>query len=136
MKCLIVEDDFTARRLLQQYLRAYGDCTIAINGREAVACIEQALALGQPFDLVCLDIMMPEMSGMGVLNAIRRMERQFGIHSQNAVKVIITTALSDYGQVAEAFKMGCQAYIVKPVSKKKLLRQIEKLGLIQFQTSK
>lgn len=136
MKCLILEDDFTARKLLQQYLRAYGDCTIALNGREAVACVEEALALGQPFDLVCLDIMMPEMSGMGALKAIRREERQFGIDSQNGVKVIITTALSDYWQVQEAFKIGCQAYIVKPISKEKLLRQIEKLGLIQLQPSK
>ena len=36
MKFLIVEDDFTARKLLQIYLSDYGDCFVAVNGREAV----------------------------------------------------------------------------------------------------
>jgi two-component system chemotaxis response regulator CheY len=71
MECLIVEDDFAARKLLQTYLSDYGDCFIAVNGHEAVKVFQEALKQRQPFDLICLDIMMPEMNGHDALQEIR-----------------------------------------------------------------
>jgi len=135
MECLIVEDDFTARKLLQQYLQDQGNCDIAVNGREAVDCFKNALENGRPYDLICLDIMMPEMNGMGVLKAVRRIEKEHGIKSLDGVKVIITTALSDSVNIKDAFKIGCEAYLVKPVTKESLLKEMEKLGLAPVQVS-
>ncbi len=130
MKCLIVEDNFAARKLLQKYLSGYGDCDVAVNGVEAVDAFKEALDEGQPYDLICLDIMMPQMDGHQALEAIRQVETQYGIGGLDGVKVIMTTALGDSRNVMSAFNEGCEAYIVKPVEKQKLLKEIEGLGLI------
>lgn len=130
MKILIVEDDFTSRLLLQKILSAYGECHIAVNGREAVDAFRTALAENKPYDLICLDIMMPEMDGMAVLKNIRGMEEEAGVQSSNGVKIIMTTALGDPKNVVVAFKALCDAYLVKPVNKSKLLDYLRSFGLI------
>ncbi|NCC53452.1 MAG: response regulator, partial [Spartobacteria bacterium] len=71
MKTLIVDDDFTNRILLQAIMEEYGVAHIAVNGREAVDAVCMAMDDGVPYDLVCLDIMMPEMDGQEALKAIR-----------------------------------------------------------------
>jgi len=135
MKCLIVEDDSTACKLLQTYLADYGDCFVAVDGNKAVKAFRKALKQGQPYDLICLDIMMPEMDGHDALKAIRRIEEEQGIYGLDGVKVVMITALGDSKNVMGAFRTGCEAYIVKPVKKEKLLEEIEKLGLIKSQVN-
>ena len=63
MKTLIVEDDFTSRLLLQELLKKYGRSHIAVNGLEAVEAVRLALDENEPYDLICLDILMPQMDG-------------------------------------------------------------------------
>lgn len=130
MKCLIVEDDFAARKLLQVYLSDCADCFIAVNGHEAVEAIREALEEGESYDLICLDIMMPEMDGHKALEAIRQVEKEQGIGGLDGVKVIMTTALDDSKNIMGAFRTGCEAYIVKPIRKEKLLEEIKQLGLL------
>lgn len=131
MKCLVVEDDFAARRLLKRYLSDYGDCDVAVDGREAVESFRQAMDEKEPYDLICLDIMMPNMDGREALRAIRQIEHEHGIEGLDGVKVIMTTALGDSKNVIGSFREGCEAYIVKPVEKDKLLEEMENLGLIE-----
>lgn len=135
MRSLIVEDDLTTRKLLQIYLSDYGDCFAAINGHEAVEAFEYALDKGEPYGLICLDIMMPGMNGYEALKAIRKAESDRGIKRPDGVKVIMTTVLSDDNNVTRAFETGCEAYLVKPVDKEKLLAEMGKLGLIAQQVS-
>src|SRR5208282_338399 len=71
MRTLIVEDEFTSRLLLQSFLSQYGECHIAVNGREAVAAFRTACESGQAYDLICMDIMMPEMDGQTAVREIR-----------------------------------------------------------------
>lgn len=130
MKYLIVEDDFAARKLLQKYLCDYGDGDVAVNGVECVYAFKEALDEGQPYDLICLDIMMPEMDGCQALEAIRQIESEHGIGGLEGVKVIMTTALGDSKNVMKSFREGCEAYIVKPIERQKLFKEIEGLGLI------
>ncbi len=85
----------------------------------------------EPYDLICLDIMMPNMDGREALKAIRQIEHEHGINGLDGVKVIMTTALGDSKSVIGSFREGCEAYIVKPVEKTKLLEEMEKLGLIE-----
>ena len=132
MKCLIVEDDFVCRKVLQSCLIDHGDCFIAVNGREAVHAFQIALDEGAPYDLICLDIMMPEMDGHEALKAIRQIENDHGTEGLDGVKIIMTTALDDPKNAMGAFKAGCQSYIVKPIVKEKLLEEIEKLGLLSI----
>jgi len=129
MKTLIVEDDFTSRLLLQKLLAPYGETHIAVNGREAVEAFRLALESGAPYDLVCLDIMMPEMDGQESLRQMRAQEEARGILSVNGAKIIMTTALHDIKTVAAAYKELCDAYLVKPIEKAKLLEAMQQLGL-------
>ena len=129
MKCLIVEDNFVARTLLLKFLFKVGECHIAVNGQEAVEAFGDALEGGDPYDLVCLDIMMPEMDGHEALQAMRRMEEERGIRDRDGVKVIVTTALGDSKNARGALRQGCEAYIIKPVSKERLFGEMDKLGL-------
>ncbi|MBW8002894.1 MAG: response regulator [Planctomycetes bacterium] len=135
MKILIVEDDFTCRKVLQVILSSYGDCFVAVNGIEAIKAFQQATVEKEPYDLICLDIMMPEMDGEQTLEKIRQIETENGIEGLDQVKVVMTTALSDSTHIIRSFKKGCEAYVVKPIRKEKLLEEIEKLGLINLQTN-
>jgi len=124
MKTLIVEDDFTSRLLLQEILRRYGAAHVAVNGREAVEAVSAALAAGQAYDLVCLDIMMPEMDGYEALEKIRDIENTWGIQPSRGVKIFVTTALDRVKNVAQAFRELCDAYLVKPIDTATLLEEL------------
>lgn len=131
MKCLIVDDEFAARKLLQVYLSEYADCFVAVNGQEAVEAVREAFVKEEePYDLICLDIMMPEMDGREALEAIRQIEKEHGIGGLDCVKVIMMTALDDSKNIMDAFRTGCEAYIVKPIRKEQLLQEIRHLGLL------
>src|SRR5579864_7097961 len=100
MRTLIVEDDFTSRLLLQTFLARYGECHIAVNGREAVEMFRSALEKGQTYDLICMDIMMPEMDGREAVRQMRALEEGQGILSSSGAKIIMTTAVDRIDEVA------------------------------------
>ena len=130
MRTLIVEDDFTSRLLLQASLTPYGECHIAVNGREAVEAFQAARQQGQRYDLICMDIMMPEMDGQEAFKQIRRLEGDAGVLPGKAAKVVMTTALDDVENVMAAIKGGCDAYLIKPIDRAKLLAELKSLHLI------
>ena len=129
MRALIVEDDFTSRLLLQSFLSPYGECHIAVNGREAVAAFRAAQESGQAYDLICMDIMMPEMDGHSALREIRALEEARGTLSTKRVKIIMTTALDDEKNVVESLKESCDAYLLKPIHKKELFSYLRDFHL-------
>ena len=130
MKTLIVEDDFTSRLVLQTFLSRYGECHIAVNGLEAVEAHRVALESGQPYDLVCMDIMMPEMDGREAVQRIRSLEESHGIFSTTGAKIIMTTALNDLKAVSSCYNELCDAYLVKPIALADLLQQIRSYRLV------
>ncbi|SJZ95952.1 two-component system, chemotaxis family, response regulator CheY [Trichlorobacter thiogenes] len=132
MKCLIVEDDFISRRILRELLGAYFDCEIAVDGEEAVTAFRLAHDAKSPYDLICMDIMMPKMDGREALRLIRQLEKELEVPPNLEVKVVMTTALDDPKTVFDSFYQdGATAYLVKPISKQKLLRELRALGLLQ-----
>ena len=130
MRTLIVEDDFTSRLLLQSFLSQYGECHIAVNGKEAVAAFRAAQESGQTYHLICMDIMMPEMDGQTAVREIRAVEEAGGTLSTDGVKIIMTTALDDVKNVVESFQALCDAYLFKPIDKGTLLGHIRELHLL------
>jgi two-component system chemotaxis response regulator CheY len=130
MRALIVEDDFTCRLVLQSFLAHYGQCHVAVNGKEAVEAFRIAMGCGEPYDLICMDIMMPEMDGHEAVREIRALEEAGGTLSTHGVKIIMTTALDDVKNVVQSFKSLCDAYLFKPIDTGKLLGHIEEFHLI------
>jgi two-component system chemotaxis response regulator CheY len=127
MKTLIVDDDFSSRLLLQELLKNYGPSHIAVNGKEALEAVRLALDACEPYELICLDIMMPEMDGQHALLAIRSLEQARRIVGRS--KVIMTTTLTDEANVRQAIEGECDYFLAKPIRKEKLLEQLGKLGL-------
>ena len=132
MKTLIVEDEPTNRLLLQAILSGYGDCDIATDGEEAVEAFRSAFERGVPYDLVCMDIMMPKLDGHEALARIRNIEKEGNVPAEEAAKVIMTTALGDPKNVVKAlYGEGAGSYLVKPIGKQKLLEELRCMGLIE-----
>lgn len=132
MRFLIVEDDFINRKFLQTILSPYGECDIAVNGREAVEAVRAAFETEAPYDLVCLDIMMPEMDGQEALRQIRALERERGQEAVRELPVVMTTALDDPKSVVEAYyRGGATSYVPKPIDRQLFLQLIKNLGIIR-----
>ncbi len=130
IRVLIVEDEFFSRLVIQEILSEYGKCDIAVNGIEAVDAVKMRVKLGDPYDLICLDIMMPEMDGSETLVKIREIEKENGILGLDRAKIIMTTALDDMERVMAAFREQCDSYLVKPISVARLKNELYKLKII------
>ena len=130
MKILLAEDDFASRNFMDRYLSQYGESDETVDGEEAVDAFLMALEDGEPYDLVCLDVMMPVLDGYQVLKAIRDIEMERGTPREKRVKVIMTTALNEERNVKMAFDLGCEAYSGKPVDTEKFEKVLKKLRLI------
>jgi two-component system chemotaxis response regulator CheY len=128
MKTLIAEDDFVSSNLLHGILLPYGRCTIATNGVEALHAFVTALEEEKPYNLICLDIQMPEMDGQETLRQIRSVEERRGIPAKERARVIMITAAGDLQNVKEAWKSQCEAYLVKPIEKQRLLDRIAEMN--------
>jgi len=131
MKSLIVEDDFTSRLILQKLLEPYSECHIAVNSDEALQAFTTAMEGKSPYDLICLDIMMPGMDGQNLLVKLRQMEKDAQIPLGRGAKIVMTTALGDKDNVLEAFRGNCDAYLIKPFDRAKFLEIIRNLRFIK-----
>ena len=130
MKILLAEDDYATRKFMASFLSKYGECDVAVDGMEAVDAFLMALDDGEPYDLICLDIMMPAMDGYQVLMSIRNLEKEHQISQEDQAKVIMATALNDEKNVKMAFDLGCSVYSGKPINQEKFEQALTKLGLI------
>lgn len=129
MRALIAEDEFLGRKLLSTFLSPLFDVDIVVNGREALEACQMAIEESKQYDLVLMDIMMPEMDGLTALEKIRELELSKNTEKKSVV--IMTTALSDPKTVIRSFHDAeASAYIVKPVEKSKLYEELEKVGLL------
>lgn len=127
MNILIVDDDFISRTKMNTILEEMGTCTMAETGAEAVTTFKAALAGGKPFDLITLDINMPDMDGKEALASIRTIESDNHISDTDKVKVIMVTAHSDKGSLVSCFQSGCDDFVVKPFDVHLLKEKIDKL---------
>lgn len=129
MRALIVDDDFYCRNMLHEILRPYATCDIAVNGEEAVYAFKKTLETGGRYDLVFLDLMMPEMDGQQALREMRSIEKELSVAEGTEVKIIVTTMLDDRKETHDAFFLGgATSYLVKPIDEKKLIKEIGNLG--------
>lgn len=111
---LIVDDN---PKFLKDALPMYGyDVTVAIDGIEALKILTSE---NKTFDLVLLDVMMPNMDGWDTLKAIRKNPKT------EHLPVIMITAVSEEQKVVSGLKIGADDYIVKPFILPNLLARIE-----------
>ena len=110
---LIVDDN---PKFLQDALPMYGyEVTVALDGLEALKILSE----NSSFDLILLDVMMPNMDGWDTLKAIRKNKKT------ERIPVIMITAVSEDQKVVTGLKIGADDYIVKPFVLPNLLARIE-----------
>lgn len=128
MRTLVVDDDQICRSLLQHVLSAYGTVAYAVDGVGAVAEVARSLAEGKHFDLITLDIMMPDLDGQQTLTVIRRLEAMFGC--DKPAQIAMTTALDDKDNLFRAFREQADFYFIKPIKLDRVRADLVKAGLI------
>jgi two-component system chemotaxis response regulator CheY len=131
MKSLVADDVLVIRHLLHRTLSSYGKCEEAVNGKEAISKFILSHKNNNPYDLICLDILMPQKTGLQVIKDIRQYEDQNNIPENKRVKIVMTTILQDKSVIEQAHEYGCDGYMVKPIQLNKLLALIRKFGLIE-----
>ena len=112
-RIMYLEDEETIREVVSEYLSLKNyQVDIAIDGKEALQFIDK-----QTYDLAILDIMVPFVSGLEVLDALRK--------KQSNCATIMLTALGDESSQIEAFNRYADDYMIKPFSPILLLKRIE-----------
>ncbi|MBR6222321.1 MAG: response regulator [Lachnospiraceae bacterium] len=129
MKILIAEDDLANIKFLSKLLGRHGEVTVAEDGIKAVDLFVEALNDNEPFDLVCLDIMMPKLDGYKTLQNIRESEAKAGIEKFARAKVIMTSALDEVTNHSKV-NQDYDAYMCKPIDIHDFERIIRRIGLV------
>jgi len=125
---LIVEDELTSQKILENQLKVFKNKVLVGSAEEALREIEQHTAEGKPFHLAFLDVSLPGLSGIELLQKIRADEKSNG--AQRPCQVLMVTAAESPLIVVEAFNEGADGYITKPVHRGRLDIELEKLGIV------
>ncbi len=128
MKSLVLDDEAVSRKVLAKVLSSLGECITADSGRKAIAEFDAATAEKKPFDLLILDISMPDIDGIQVLATIRAKEKKTGISKADRVKIIMVTATMRKSSIKKCIQLGCNGYISKPYNRQLLFKDLERLG--------
>lgn len=130
VRCLVVDDDELGRELIASYLEGIAECEMAENGLQAVEMFRDAFEGGNPYDLIILDIVMPEMDGHTAAREIRMIEKEWGVSINNGVSIVVLSSLNTPSDVIQAYVSArSAAHLVKPVQPDKLLAILGKLGM-------
>ena len=131
MKCLIVEDDPVSSLAMGKMISLHGDFDVVDNGTKAIDMFRLAHEANSPYDLILMDIMMPETNGLLAVLAIRELEAHMNISVMDRVKVIMTTALDDPRTVMKSlYESDADSYLIKPIRLQKLEDELRVLKLI------
>ena len=129
MRILIVNDDMVSRTKLELIMDHFGDCKTAICGNDALAAFHEARRYDDPFNLIMLDINLPDIDGIQVLNVIRNTEKELNIEKARKAKILITTSCRDKDRIVASVRAGCDDYISKPFNLKLIRNKLRKLGI-------
>ncbi len=121
VRILLVEDGVANQKFAVAMLSRWGhSVTIANNGREAINALNDA---PDQFDLVLMDILMPEMDGLQATEKIRAQERDSGRH----IPIVAITAQAMKGDREKCLKVGMDDYLAKPLRRRELQKTIQRL---------
>ncbi len=130
MKFLIVDDEVVSRKKMDKILSGFGECQSVANGKAATVAFTQSLKNKDTYDLVSLDVSMPDMDGTQVLAMMRKVEKDMGIEKANQAKILMVTAQSNMETVKTCIMSGCNDYVIKPFTKEMVAQKLKKFGMI------
>lgn len=128
MKILLVDDDKTARLAMSKLFSKYGDFELAEDGQQAIDMVNKSVEENSPFDLIVLDIEMPNMDGHEALANIREIERNSQLQPS---KIMMLTSHKEPDHLNMAYESACDVYCVKPLTSMKIQKQMDFLGFVK-----
>lgn len=120
MDILIVDDSESIRAFLAQILKScnYDNLEFATNGQEALAMVDKKLKSGQEYDLILLDVILPEMNGIEICSKLKNE------YNLDEVPIIMVTGREDKETLKNAFAAGAMDFITKPISSVELKARV------------
>ena len=119
MAALVVDDNHTNRRILQEMLTAWGlKPTLAESGNTALVALQAVRDAGKPYSLIVIDAHMPEMDGFMLA------ERIIAMPEFRATPIVMLTSAGQPGDARRCRELGFAAYMCKPVSQSDLFETI------------
>lgn len=122
---LVVDDDRVVARILQRAIEELGEVVLAADGAEALTAFRGAFDAGRGFDVVILDLEMPEVDGHGVLEGIRDHEESHGVLGLDRCLIYMNTSNDDLKKVKTSFKLQADRYFLKPLSVDQIKKRLE-----------
>ena len=132
MKILVVDDESVSRKTLGKALESFGQCEEAESGHQATAAFKQAWDESSPFNLLMLDLSMPDMDGREVLLEIRSMEKDMKVPNEELTKIVMVTSHSEEDTVLDCLRAGCNDFVVKPFDPEALFEKLARLGFDRY----
>lgn len=130
MKTLIIDDGIAHSGIAEKLMIAYGECDIANTGEKGLEKYRAAFLEQTPYDLILLDIVLPGINGHEVINEIRRFEEMHQQFGSAKVKIVMMSAREDNKTIMQSFREQCEGYIIKPITRKKVLKWLHELELL------
>ncbi|MCM8775650.1 MAG: response regulator [Candidatus Omnitrophica bacterium] len=125
-KILVVDDEKNILEPVREVLEEEGYLVDTVtNGAKALEVYQRSLAK-HPYDLILLDIVMPRVSGLEVLNSIRKNEEARGVPTGKGVPIIMLSGLRE-SWLNDSYQDGCNDYIIKPYDPDLLISKVKKM---------
>ncbi len=130
---LIVEDDMLSCKILEDVLSRFAKCDTALDGATGFEMFERAIIEGQPYDLICTDIVMPGIDGHEFVRQIRAREESLPVEDYVSTKIFVISSNGTPEYMLRALLDNeCTDYIVKPFRRESLIATLKKYDLIEI----
>ncbi|MDT8445626.1 MAG: response regulator [bacterium] len=130
IRILVVDDELVSRKKMAKILNALGKVKEAETGNGAIKAFSDAIDAGEPFDLVSLDVGLPDLNGTDLLVELRDLEAKVVTPGYKPVKILMVTAHSDRDTVLTSIQAGCDEYVVKPFTSDLVMRKLRQIGFL------
>lgn len=131
MRALVVDDVKPNCRVMQAALAKYGECDSAANGRECVEAFHNAWKDNEPYQAILLDMVLPDMEGVKVLEVLRKIEAAMNIPYAQRARVFIVSSHDRAPYVTTLRNLGYDGWLDKPISLNSLIDKLRRAGLIE-----
>ena len=128
LKVLVVDDNMVNRVSMEKIMSEFGSVESKKSGQEAVYAFETNLQFGRNYDLVLLDIIMPDIDGLKVLQKMRAIEKEYELSAKERAKIFMVTSHAHKDIVLSSLKIGCDDYIVKPLQREIIVEKLLEFG--------
>lgn len=130
-KALIIEDDLTSAKVVSTLLESLNFSTeIFSTGKEGIDYIKESIKSKVHLSLLCVDVNLPDSDGIALLEQLRNFEEKNGKVGNDVTPVLFITGDDDMETFTDALSLANTGFLLKPISKDKLTKELSKFGLL------